>query len=270
MSGSTRGPSLLNRLVAGVKREQRTDSLLAFERAGSAVFELDLLVDERRRELLTAGVHPWDADSATASLFLAVWVARVHHTLGSEVLHADAVLDPRTRGHVPPQTYRQAWAFFQPVAFWLTAARRAGASSDYWVGHDADLPAQLPSVFRLADAPPKHLKGLLMAADAVDRLVDQTLSAVLSAGDPPARWRPHAERLQELAAQARTELHYGQGLWHPGADRELQEIILRHVQPALVLEHCLGQFLALPELLTSYRDGQPPARQPQRRPAPRA
>jgi hypothetical protein len=263
-SNGRRGPSLLNRALAGAKREVSTVNLEAFQRAGAAVFELDLLVDARRAELHAAGTHPWEADGATASLFLATWVARVHQTLGSEVLAADHTLDPRTRGYVPPATHKQAWAFFQPVALWLTCARRAGATPDYWIGDDVELPAGLPSVLRLSDAPRKHLKGLLVAADAVDRLVEQQLGAVLSAGEPPARWRPQHDRLRELAAQARSALHYAQALWHPDADRELEDIILRHLQPALVMEHHLGQFLALPELLDQYRS----ARRPARRPAP--
>lgn len=257
-------PSLLGRAVAAARGEVSTASLRAFERAGSAVFELDLVVDERRRELRAAGIHPWDADSATASLLLAVWVARVHQTLGAEVLDADHALDPRTTGFVPKATYRQAWAFFQPVSTWVGCARRAAASDDYWIGNEAELPVSLPSVFGLTDAPGKHLKGLLMAADAVDRLVEQTLGAVLAAGDPPARWQPQLRRIRELAAQARAAMHYGQALWHPEADRQLEEIILRHVQPALVLEHHLGQFLALPELLDRYRTEHPPARRQQR------
>ena len=259
-SPDRRGPSLLNRVVAGAKREVSTASLEAFERAGSAVFELDLLVDARRAELAAAGTHPWDADGATASLLLAAWVARVHQTLGSEVLAADQALDPRTRGYVPPATHRQAWAYFQPVAFWTSCAQRAAATPEYWIGDDADLPAGLPSVLRLGDAPRKHLKGLLVAADAVDRLVEQQLGAVLCAGDPPSRWQSQLDRVRELAAQARSALHYAQALWHPAVDRELEGIILRHLQPALVLEHHLGQYLALPELLDQYRAPQPASR----------
>jgi hypothetical protein len=183
-SGRAR-PSLLNRALASAKREVPTANLEAFQRAGAAVFELDLLVDARRADLHAGGTHPWDADGASCSLFLAAWVARVHQTLGTEVLDADQSLDPGTRGYVPPATHRQAWAFFQPVPLWLACAQRASATPDYWIGNEVELPAGLPSVFRLGDAPRKHLKGLLIAADAVDRLVDQQLGAVLSVGDPP-------------------------------------------------------------------------------------
>jgi hypothetical protein len=264
-AGARLGPSLLNRVAAGVRGEQPTVDLEAFERAGAAAFELDLVVDERRRELSVQGVHPWEADSATASLFLSVWNARVLQTLGAELLAADRSLDPRTRGYLPPATHRQAWAYFQPVASWLAAARRAAASPDYWVGDDVDLPAALPALVRSGGAPAKHLKCLLMAADAVDRLLEQTLSAVLSAGPPPPAYEAHHHRVRELAAQARSALHYAQALWHPEAEGDLRDIVLRHLQPALVLEHHLGQFLALPELLDSYRqDGPLPRRRPGR------
>ena len=252
-------PSVLNRLAAAMKREVPTAQLEAFERAGASVFELDLLVDERRRELAAAGIHPWDADSATASLFLAAWVARVHQTLGSELLRSDRLLDPRTAGFVPPQTYAQAWAFFQPVAFWMTSARRALATPDFWIGDQTDLPVSLPSVFRNA-GPSKNVKGLLMAGDALDQLVEQALGSVLACGEPPARWAGQFHRLHELAAQARSSLHYAQGLWHPEADGQLEDIIIRHLHPALVLEHHLGQFLALPELVDQYRNNDRPRR----------
>lgn len=252
-------PSVLSRLAAAVKREVPIVHLQAFERAGSAVFELDLLVDERRRELSAAGVHPWEADSSTASLFLAAWVARVHQTLGTELLASDRALDPRTAGYVPPVTYQQAWAFFQPVAFWMTAARRALATPDYWIGDHTELPVSLPSVFR-SGAPHKNVKGLLMAGDAVDQLMEQALGAVLACGDPPARWASQCHRLHELAAQSRSALHYAQALWHPDADTDLDGIIVRHLQPALVLEHHLGQFLALPELVDQYRNEARPRR----------
>jgi hypothetical protein len=187
-----------------------------------------------------------------------------------ELLASDHALDPRTRGFLPPQTHRQVWAFFQPVAFWITAARRAAVSPDYWVGDDVELPASLPAVLRLDDTPAKHLKGLLMAADAVDRLVEQTLAAVLAAGAPSERWTSHHERVRELAAQAQASLHYAQALWHPEADRDLEGIIVRHLQPALVLEHHLGQFLAMPELLDLYRRAGRPDRRRVRQPGPRA
>ncbi len=44
-----------------------------------------------------------------------------------------------------------------------------------------------------------------------------------------------------------------------GRTAGLDEVILGHVLPALVLEHHLGQFLALPELVEGYRA---PARRP--------
>ena len=94
-----------------------------------------------------------------------------------------------------------------------------------------------------------------MAGDVLHGLLEQELGAVSAAGDPPAKWQRSFERINELAAQAQTALRYAQGLWHPHSTVGLDAVILGHVLPALVLEHHLGQFLALPELVEGYRDG---------------
>ncbi|HVM27671.1 MAG TPA: hypothetical protein VM433_08365 [Mycobacteriales bacterium] len=253
MTSRARRPPLLNRLTARVRDEVPAVQLEAFERAGTGVFELGLLVEQRRDELTARGVHLWEADAASASLFLCSWNARVHQALGSELLAADARQDPRTAGFVPPATYRQVWTFFAPVQEWVSRGRRAAVSDDFWIGHEVELPAALPDLTKPRSAPRKHLKGLLTAADAVDQLLDQALGAVRASGPPAAHWRANAQRIEELAAQARASLHYAQGLWHPQGTIELDAVIYGHLQPALVLEHALGQYLALPELVHGYR-----------------
>lgn len=250
-------PTLLTRLLARRQDEVSTTSLEAFRRAGAGVFQVCLLADERRATLAAEGVHPWDADAASTSLLLAAWNARVHQTLAVELLDSDAQQDRRTAGFVPVETYRQVWSLFQPVQSWLSAAQRAAATPEFWIGDEVELPSALPALHRSRGAPAKHLKGLLVAGDALDRLVEQELGAVVGAGAPPERYAPALHRIHELAAQARTSLHYAQGLWHPGLTGQLQEIVIGHLHPALVLEHHVGQMLALPELATRYRTGPP-------------
>lgn len=256
-------PTLRNRFAARRQHEVSTVELEAFRRAGSAVFEVALLADERRRQLQAQGVHPWDADPASGSLLVATWNARVLQTLGCELLDSDRREDPATAGFVPLVTYRQAWSFFAPVATWLSLAQRAAASEEVWVGDDVALPASLPPLLSLRSGPRKHLRGMLSAGDALDDLLEQQLGAVTSCGPVPARYAAVLPRVQELAAQARSGLRYAQGLWHPETSRELETVILRQLHPALVLEHHLGQFLALPELALRYRtrpdDWSPPA-----------
>jgi hypothetical protein len=254
-TGTWRRPTLLNRLTARVRAEVPATQLQAFERAGGGVFDVGLLVERRRDELAAQGVHPFEADAATASLFLASWNARVHQALGSELLASDSREDPSTAGFLPPETYAQVWAFFSEVQPWLGRARRAAASESVWVGDEVQLPASLPDLARPRSAPRKYLKGMLTAGDALDQLLEQALGAVRSAGDPPTRWAEAAERIKELAAQARSELHYAQALWHPDGTQELDNVIFGHLYPALVLEHTIGQYLALPELVGSYRTG---------------
>ena len=108
--------------------------------------------------------------------------------------------------------------------------------------------------------PRKHIRGLLAAGDALDNLCEQQLAAVQAAGRPPARHTARLARIQELFAQARASLHYAQGLWNPELGRDLEQVLFGHLQPALVLHHHLGQYLAMPELVVAYRTGYPARR----------
>ena len=260
VSTAGRVAGLRQRLAARRQSEVPSTELEAFRRAGSAVYEVCLLAEQRRGALTASGQHPWAAGPADASLFLAVWNARVHQSLAAELLDSDAREDPATAGYVPAATYRQAWALFQPVAAWLAVARRAAANDDFWVGDEHDLPTGLPPLHAPRDAPRKHLRGLLTAADVLDRLLEQELGSVLSAGSPPERFADSMRRVDELAAQARASLHYAQGLWHPQAGAELQAVIVGHLFPGVVLAHHVGQFLSLPELVQQYQQAIRPSR----------
>lgn len=246
-------PGLITRFVAGRRKEMSTVQLEAYRRAGAAVFDLHLVADARRQELVAQGIHPFDADSSTVSLLLCDWNARVHQALASELLDSDYREDPRTRGFVPVTTYRHALALFTPVQAWLSAGRRAEVSRDFWIGEEVDLPVGLPDLHQPRFGPRKSVRGLLTAGDVLHGLLEESLGAVAAAGEPSARWRPQLDRIHELVAQAHTALRYAQGLWHPHSSVGLDEVILGHVLPALVLEHHLGQFLALPELVEGYR-----------------
>lgn len=244
---------LATRWAAARRKEVSTVQLEAYRRAGSAVYDLHLAADRRRRELSVEGTHPFDADPSSASLFLCAWNARVHQALACELLDADYRQDARTRGFVPPLTHAHAQALFEPVQGWLSAGRRAEVAPDFWIGDEVDLPVGLPKLHRPRFGPRKSVRGLLTAGDVLHGLLEEQLGAVAVAGTAPARWRPHLDRITELSVQAQTALHYAQGLWHPRSSDELDGVVLGHVLPALVLEHHLGQFLCFPELVQGYR-----------------
>lgn len=247
-------PGLITRFVAGRRDEMSSVQLEAYRRAGAGVFDLHLVAEARRQELAAAGMHPFDADASTVSLLLCDWNARVHQALACELLDSDYRQDPRTRGFVPVTTYRHALALFTPVQAWLSAGRRAEVSRDFWIGDEVDLPVGLPDLHQPRFGPKKSVRGLLTAGDVLHGLLEESLGAVAAAGEPPDRWRGQMQRIHELAAQAHTALRYAQGLWHPHSSVGLDQVILGHVLPALVLEHHLGQFLALPELVEGYRE----------------
>jgi hypothetical protein len=246
-------PGLVNRWAAGRRKEISSLQLEAYRRAGAAVYDLHLVADRRRHELIASGTHPFDADPSTASLFLCAWNARVHQALACELLDSDYREDPRTRGFVPPLTYGHALALFGPVQGWLSAGRRAEVARDFWIGDEVDLPIGLPNLRQSRFGPRKAVRGLLTAGDVLHGLLEELLGSLSAAGPPPPRWQPQLDRVTELAAQAHTALRYAQGLWHPHSTGDLDAVILGHVLPAMVLEHHLGQFLALPELVDRYR-----------------
>lgn len=183
---STR-PVILRRMAARRQQEVSAGQLQALRRAGSAVFDLALVVDRKRDELRASGTHPWDADPATASLFLAAWNAQVLYTLGTELLDSDAREDPSTAGFVPVVTYRQVWSLLEPVGRWIALARRAEANSDFWIGSDADLPTGLPQML-------------------VPRLSPESTSAACwrpatpSTTSPSSSWRTWCPRAHRLFA----------------------------------------------------------------------
>ncbi len=222
-------PSMLTRWAAHRQREVSVVHLEAFRRAGAGVYDLALVVEQRRADLAAEGRHPWDAGAATSSLLLATWNARALQALGAELLESDRRSDPRTAGFVPVVTHRQVWTYFEPVETWISLARRAEANDDYWIAADADLPAALPPLLHVRAGPPKHLRGLLNAGDALDGLLEQELACVVTAGDPPARFRGILPRIVELAAQSRSSLRYAQGLWHPESSTELDDVIRGHL-----------------------------------------
>jgi hypothetical protein len=246
-------PGLLARWTAGRRKEVSSLQLEAYRRAGSSVYDLHLSADRRRQELIAAGTHPFDADPSSASLLLCAWNARVHQALACELLDADYRHDPRTRGFVPPVTYAHALALFRPVEGWLSAGRRAEVARDFWIGDEVELPTGLPTLRQPRFGPSKSVRGLLTAGDVLHGLLEELLGTLSAAGPPPVRWRTQLERITELAAQSHTALRYAQGLWHPHSSGDLDGVILGHVLPAMVLEHHLGQFLALPELVDRYR-----------------
>lgn len=55
-AGDLANPGMITRFVAGRRKEMSTVQLEAYRRAGSAVFDLHLVADARRRELAAAGM----------------------------------------------------------------------------------------------------------------------------------------------------------------------------------------------------------------------
>jgi hypothetical protein len=240
-------PSLLNRLAAAVKGEVTTETLEAYRRAGSVVYELLVEVETRRTQASAQGGHPWSFDPALRAQLLCTWNAFVLQLLGDQFLDADFTHDPLTRGFVPAVTAQQTQAVYAEVEQWLTMARQAAINPNYRLGTTS--PATLPEWAEADPCPRPHLAAMLGALRAVREHAD-TAMALFESEAIPAEHQGVVERLRQLHARAGSKADYAERLNGEKVSAELHEQIEQHAQQALEDLFLLGQLLAEPALIS--------------------
>lgn len=238
----TEAPSFTTRLRARMSGEVSADTLEAFRRAGSGVYDL-LLETEARRATCASGAG--DMDDATRLLALTTWNAFALQTLGDEFLDADYRADRGTVGYVPPITRDQAQRFYGEVEHWLGCATRAAA--DPHCVAPAALPAELPPFVELDPCPPEHLQAML---SAVAKLREHAEIAVADAERLAGTDAAQPKTLRGLLATAGNAADYARRLYgEGGVEQSLHERIERSVQEALGLFYLIGQLAARPDLV---------------------
>jgi hypothetical protein len=251
--GEAARASLWRRTVSALHGEVSAEQLEAFRRAGSGAYDLYLEADKARSQLALEGVQPWNGSVTTRYQLLCTWNAHVLQSLATTLLDADYSAMPSTRGFVPPVTADQAWAWFEPVQYWLDAGRQAalGAATRH-----PSLPADLPAWIVVEPCPRPHLRAMLTVAQHLEELLEASLASVSNApcGDvDQARLR----KIQQAAASARSAIQYSQGLLHSRADNRLHELIEQRLHLALELQFHLGQLLADPTLIDGFHQDIP-------------
>ena len=241
-------------MVSAVHGEVSAEQLEAFRQAGSGAYDLYLDADRARSQLALSGTHPWQAPEPTAYQLLCTWNAHVLQSLGTALLDADYAAMPSTRGFLPPVTAQQAWAWFEQVQPWITAARQAAAGG---LDLPANLPADLPEWVIVEPCPKAHLNAMLTVATGLGELLEASLATVSGLPCPEAQ-APRLARIRQLAVAAQSAVEYCQGLAHARADERLHELIEQRLHAALELQYHLGQIIALAGLVDSYTpDTQP-------------
>lgn len=198
-------------------------------------------------ELEATHPSPWTCPPPGQIYRLCVWNAFALQTLGDQMLAADERLEPTSPGLVPPQTHALILKFYQGSAEWLAAASQA-KQGRYPEG---ELPARLPAWEGATRYPRVFLDALLEATQALRLHVEACW------GDfeqhPLPKDKAHLlERLRQKRTRAQTKLDYTLRLFSPSGS-SVHPTTVQHLRLAINGYFRLGQFLAMPGLLSGYQ-----------------
>lgn len=229
--------SLLRTVSARARGYLSTGALEVHRRIGAEVYAL-------LGELEATHPKPWSASFSSQIYRLCIWNAFALQTLGDQMLAADERLEPATPGLVPPQTHALIRKFYQGSAEWLAAARQA-EQGRYPEG---ELPAGLPAWEGVTRYPRVFLEALLEATQTLQQHVEARWADFEQ--HPFPRDKAHLlERLRQKRTRAQTKLDYTLRLLSPQGT-SAPSAIVQHLRLAVSGYYRLGQFLAMPELLS--------------------
>lgn len=247
------------RMYAWLCGEVPATVLEAYRRAGPQVAEAMDLAEARRLECAIKGLGPWDVPRAVRAELVCAWNAFVLQTLGDEIVRADYECSPATTGLVPPETARQALAFYTVVEEWLTRARQARVDPGFQM--DVQVPAPLPS---WTDPVPGPAPGTLTEALLrVLRSVREGASRAMASFPATAPGPLQQVQLDHIREIHRTaEGQACSALERRAAGHEPHLRILAGTRTALELFHELGQLVADPWLAPGLPADAPVAAHP--------
>ena len=247
MSGEAGSPKLMVRVRAALGGEVPAGTAESYRRAGGAVFDLYVGVEQRRSELTEAHADLWDLDAATHAQFLCCWNAFALQTLGDAFLEADYRADPKTVGFLPRVTERQALAFYTEVEPWVSRAHQAQSNPQYTF--DVMIPALLPPWVEVDPCPHAHLDAMLAACATMREHAEL---AVADAERAAADNHPQdLAQLRQALAAVTSAADHAASLDHHNAPRELHERIERAIKGAIEDAYRLGQLAAMPKLISN-------------------
>lgn len=252
-------PGMFGKLLAHLRGEIPADTLEAYRRAGGGAYDLLNQAESRRRELKDQGHNPWEADPATQAFLLCAWNAFLLQALGDQFLEADYRQSPATTGFVPPVTAEQVLSFYSQVEGWLSRAHQAQSNAAFRL--DVAVPADLPAWSAAEPCPRSHLEGMLAATRLLQPHAESAMQTFEAQSGGPER-QAAVQQLRQLLADADSKTQYAEQLWSRDVPRALHEGIENSMKAALAGYYHLGQLLAMPQLVATYRQpgaGQDPA-----------
>lgn len=253
--------SFSNAFFAFMKGEKPQAELDAYRQAMKHINDLEAAIQAQVvNRPLSPGQGPWSRPKHHQQAMAYTWIARGLATIATTLLESDAREDPDTVGYLPLVTFGQVKELYAQVPLFVQMAWEAMANPRF-VPQRA-LPMTLgPRIEAQGKCPLVHLKGIHAAAVALDqvgqgRLASYLASVQASGVTPPEEVKGYLSTLAGLWARAQSKVAFSsQQLAAVSAGGnvtlETHEEAENRLWDALADHFMVGQFIAMPELLTS-------------------
>jgi len=253
--------SFSSTFFAFLKGEKSQAELDAYRHAMKHINDLEAALQAQViNRPLEPGQGPWSRPKHHQQAMAYTWVARALATVATTLLDSDAKEDPDTVGYLPLVTFGQVKELYAQVPQFVHMAWEALANPRFQAPRALPLPLG-PRIEAEGKCPLVHLKGIHAAAVALDQVgqarLGMYLQSVQACGvSPPDDVKGYLSDLAQLWARAQSKVAFSnQQLMAVSmggnVTLETHEEAENRLWDALSDHFLVGQFIAMPELLTS-------------------
>lgn len=253
--------SFSNSFYAFLKGEKSQAELDAYRHAMKHINDLEAALQAQViNQPLGQGKGPWSRPKHHQQAMAYTWIARALATIATTLLDSDAKEDPDTVGYLPLVTFGQIKELYAQVPQFVHMAWEALANPRFVAQRALPLPLG-PRIEAQGKCPLVHLKGIHAAAVALDQVGQARLGAYLqsvqaSGVTPPDDVKGYLSDLAQLWARAQSKVAFSNQqlmavVMGGNVPLETHEEAENRLWDALADHFLVGQFIAMPELLTS-------------------
>lgn len=253
--------SFSNSFYAFLKGEKSQAELDAYRQAMKHINDLEAALQAQViNQPLGAGKGPWSRPKNHQQAMAYTWIARALATIATTLLESDAKEDPDTVGYLPLVTFGQVKELYAQVPQFVHMAWEALANPRFVAQRPLPLPLG-PRIEAQGKCPLVHLKGIHAAAVALDQVGQARLGAYLQSVQacgvaPPDDVKGYLSDLAQLWARAQSKVAFSNQqlmavVMGGNVPMETHEEAENRLWDALADHFLVGQFIAMPELLTS-------------------
>ncbi|MDB4928466.1 MAG: hypothetical protein JWM10_950 [Myxococcaceae bacterium] len=246
---------------AFLKGEKSQSELDAYRQAMKHINDLEAALQAQViNRPLDPGTGPWSRPKHQQLAMAYTWVARALATIATTLLDSDAKEDPDTVGYLPLVTFGQVKELYAQVPQFVHMAWEALANPRFQPQRALPLPLG-PRIEAHGKCPLVHLKGIHAAAVALDQVgqarLGMYLQSVQASGvTPPDDVKGYLSDLAQMWARAQSKVAFStQQLMAVtmggNVTLETHEEAENRLWDALADHFLVGQFIAMPELLSS-------------------